>query len=265
MNVLTNTHENGVVPQSARRERHCSYCNSKNHNISKCSAYMDSIHQRYLDEYTNSPNPCLFRPYGRVILKRNLRLLALKNGLPVYDSRLETIESYYDKLHAHYMRLGRTERQVRLRINTHREELQAQQMPRAEVRHMAPPLSRFQRPMERRMLYDELFELDPTYFAQFLEDISAPEPSSPPPRREDTVQLRIDASKFESKDTSGECPVCLEVVENMVITECRHLFCQTCIMGMLKVNCRDLSCALCRGSVKDIYVHSQESMNTLMK
>ena len=241
MNVPTNNHENGVVPQSARRERHCSYCNSTNHIISKCSAYMDSIHQTYLEEYTNSTSPSLFRPYGRAILKRQLRLLALKNGLPAYDSRLETIEFYYDKLHAHYLRLGIARRNVRTRIDRILQGMYA----------ASPYMQELSQDVEPQYLEEVARRLEGEF-----DDVA--------PRRDQTVQLHLDASKFESKETSGECPVCLEFVENMVTTKCNHLFCQTCILSMLKVNCRNLSCAMCRGSVKDIYVHSQESMNALM-
>jgi hypothetical protein len=82
-------------------------------------------------------------------------------------------------------------------------------------------------------------------------------------RRKTTVQLHMEPARFESKSASDECPVCYESADNMVLTKCDHLFCQTCMLNMIRLNCYNLSCALCRSSVKDIYVHSEESMDLM--
>jgi hypothetical protein len=78
-----------------------------------------------------------------------------------------------------------------------------------------------------------------------------------------TVQMHVDASKFPNAITSCECPICYEMCDNMVVTTCAHLFCQTCTNTMINQSGRFLTCAMCRTPIRDLYVHSEESMTQL--
>jgi hypothetical protein len=276
--------------------RHCSYCNNTTHNISTCDAYIESIHQGYLDEYIHSPNPMLFRPYSRNTSMSQLRLLARKIGLPIFNPRIERIEAYLNRIHTHYVHLAHMERQ-QIRDERNARFLQAHQEAQAEIRRirrlpessvsplrevegvsavgspaatlyypqydpleegavllLPPPLNHISRNREQNWRDISAQNLHDIF--EEIHVVANPEPE----RRKTTVQLHLEPSKFVSNRTSDECPVCYEHAENMVMTKCDHLFCQTCMLQMIRLNCYDLSCALCRSSIKDVYVHSDESM-----
>jgi len=52
----------------------------------------------------------------------------------------------------------------------------------------------------------------------------------------------------EAFNADGECPICLEVVEEPLQTLCRHVFCGDCIRPLIKQ--RGNSCPLCREPTK---------------
>ena len=312
MNTNTNTNRRTRAPI------HCSYCNETSHNISTCDAYIESIHQAYLDEYTHSPTPTLFRPHGINFTIRHLRLLAIKIGFPVFNARIERIESYFERMHRHYVHLGNAERQ-RIRDARNERFLQEQQQPpQAQTRRVLPESFQSHLRRDRRevegvravgasigsqvvaspvvaALYYPQYDSPPPVVGQNLRDppalvarnieqlrnvnladiapqnlhnlfediIVANRIQLETERRKTTVQLHMEPAKFGSKSASDECPVCYESSDNMVLTKCDHLFCQTCMLNMIRLNCYNLSCALCRSSIKDVYVHSEESMDLM--
>ena len=289
-----------------RTAGHCSYCNETNHNIGTCDAYIESIHQAYLDEYIHSPNPSLFPPHGRDISMTHLRLLARKIGFPIFNPRIERVESYFGRMHNHYVHLGNAERQ-RIRNERNERFLQAHQYAQEErrTRRVLPesfgsPSLRDRREVEGvRAVGTPPSQASPMslYYPQYNSPPNAPARNVEPlrnvnlrdiapqnfhdifeeiivanriqweereeERRKTTVQLHLEPAKFALKSASSECPVCYESADNMVMTKCDHLFCQTCMLQMIRLNCYDLSCALCRSSVKDVYVHSDESMESM--
>lgn len=276
--------------------RHCSYCNETTHNISTCDAYIESIHQAYLDEYTHSPNPTLFLPHGRNISMSHLRLLARKIGFPIFNPRIERAQTYFGRMHHHYVNLGNAERQ---RIRDARNERFLQQHPDQDaqverrrrvlpegVRAVGtPPLQVAASPATSLYYpqYDNppaaptrnlehlrnviLRDIAPQNLHNIFEEILVANQEMreeiEAERQKTTVQLHMEPSKFVSKSASSECPICYEHADNMVMTKCDHLFCQTCMLQMIRLNCYDLSCALCRSSIKDVYVHSDESMDLM--
>jgi len=298
---------------SNRTPRHCSYCNETTHNISTCDAFIESIHRGYLDEYIHSPNPTLFLPHGRNISISHLRLLARKIGFPIFNPRIERVESYFGRMHRHYVHLGNAERQ---RIRDARNERFLQQHQEAQeerIRRRVLPES-FGSPIRQevegvRAVGAPALQVGSLYYPQYDSPNILLGLSSPPPladarnarniehlrnghlrdiapqnfhdifeeiivenqiqvqevveRRKTTVQLHMEPAKFGSKNSSDECPICYESTDNMVMTKCDHLFCQPCMLKMIRLNCYDLSCALCRSSVKDVYVHSDESMSSM--
>jgi len=281
---------------------HCSYCHETNHNISTCDNYIESIHQAYLDEYIHSPNPTLFLPHGRNISMSHLRLLARKIGFPIFNPRIEIIQTYFGRMHHHYVHLATMERQ-RIRNERNERFLQAQDERRRRTRRVLPDsmMARFVRDVQgveavgdnqatspMNLYYPQydsppnpparnidhlrnrrLIDIDPRNFHDLFEDIIVANRNQHQleevERRKTTVQLHLEPSKFASKGASNECPVCYESADNMVMTKCDHLFCQTCMLQMIRLNCYDLYCALCRSSVKDIYVHSDESMDLMFQ
>lgn len=300
-----------------RTPRHCSYCNEINHNISTCDDYIESIHQAYLDEYIHSPNPTLFLPHGRNISMSHLRLLARKIEFPIFNPRIERVESYFGRMHGHYVHLGNAERQ-RIRDARNERFLQAHQDAQAERRRVLPesfasPISsRDRREVEGvRAVGSPASQVVASpvslYYPQYDSPNTIRGPFSPPlvernarnidhlrnvnlrdiapqnlhnmfeeiivanqirmeeadERRKTTVELHMEPAKFISKSASDECPICYEPADNMVMTKCDHLFCQPCMLKMIRLNCYDLSCALCRSSIKDVYVHSDESMDLM--
>ena len=283
------------------RLRHCSYCNETAHTISTCDAYIESIHQAYLDEYTHSPNPTLFLPHGRDISISHLRLLARKIRFPIFNPRIESIHSYLDRIHRHYIHLGNMERQRRRDERNERflqEHQAAQAAQRRRLRRVLPdsflsfsevegveavgsspsalyfpqydnldgPFSPPARNIEH-LRNVNLRDIAPQNLHNLFEEIIVANrlqrEEIETERRKTTVQLHMEPARFESKGASSECPVCYESADNMVMTKCDHLFCQTCMLQMIRLNCYDLSCALCRSSVKDVYVHSDESMDMM--
>lgn len=306
-----------LTNRRTRTQIHCSYCNGTNHNISTCDAYIESIHQAYLDEYIHSPNPTLFLPHGRNISMSHLRLLARKIGFPIFNPRIERVDSYFGRIHGHYIHLGNAERQ-RIRDARNERFLQAQEEARVERRRRLPesfirsPMSRDRREVEgvraigapatsiyypqydspdtirgpfspplapdaparnarniEHLRNANLRDIAPQNFHDIFEEIivanqiQLEEREREEERRKTTVQLHMEPAKFGSKSTSDECPICYEPADNMVMTKCNHLFCQTCMLNMIRLNCYDLSCALCRSSVKDVYAHSDESMDMM--
>jgi len=296
-----------------RTQGHCSYCNETNHNISTCDAYIESIHQGYLDEYTHSPNPTLFLPHGRNISMSHLRLLARKIGFPIFHPRNERVESYFGRMHTHYVHLGNAERQ-RIRDERNERFLQATQEARVErIRRVLPitiPRMTREHNWNRNIptrevegtvaigtlalqaspaasLYYPQYDNPPALVTRNIEHLRnvnwrdiAPQnlhgifeeiivanqiQVQETERRKTTVQLHMEPARFGSKSASDECPVCYESADNMVMTKCDHLFCQTCMLQMIRLNCYDLSCALCRSSIKDVYVHSDESMDMMFR
>jgi hypothetical protein len=279
---------------STRRTRsqgRCSYCNETNHNIGTCDAYIESIHQAYLDEYIHSPNPTIFLPSGRNISLSHLRLLALKIGLPVFTPRIELIHSYFGRMHTHYLHLADTERQRRQEVHNSRifqEQLERRRLlpeswsnagtnPTSIGAIGSPavpsPISVYYPQYENSVYQNRRGPFSPperdvnmeprNLNDMFEEMVVANRLSETETRRKTTVQLHLEPSKFVSKKASDECPVCYESSDNMVLTKCDHLFCQTCMLQMIRLNYYDLSCALCRGSIKDVYVHSDESMDMM--
>jgi len=204
------------------------------------------------------------------------------------------------RIHNYYIHLGETERQ-RIRDARNERFLQEHQEEQGERRRrrvlpesilsrsvedrnevasagtlgaspMASPVSLYYPqyhspsviPDHLRNMY--LRDITPQNFHDIFEEIivaSQNQREAEVERRKTTVHLHMEPTKFGSKSTSDECPICYEPSDNMVMTKCDHLFCQPCMLKMIRLNCYDLSCALCRSSIKDVYVHSDESMDMM--
>jgi hypothetical protein len=240
----------------------------------------------------------------------HLRLLARKIGFPIFNPRIERVESYFGRMHGHYVHLGNAERQ-RIRDARNERFLQETQEERRRTQRVLP--ESFGSPISRevegvRAVGSPASQVPALYYPQYDSPVINRGPFSPPlvernerniellrnvnlrdiapqnfhdifeeiivanqiqlderetERRKTTVELHMEPSKFGSKSASDECPICYEPADNMVMTKCDHLFCQPCMLKMIRLNCYDLSCALCRSSIKDVYVHSDESMDLM--
>lgn len=42
-----------------------------------------------------------------------------------------------------------------------------------------------------------------------------------------------------------ECPICLQVIKNEIITKCNHIFCDSCLIKHIKIN---TTCPICRNT-----------------
>ena len=236
-----------ITNTNRARVSHCSYCNETNHNFRTCNTYIESIHQELLNTYMHSPNTRTIIQTNRISVG-HLRLLAIKIGFRVFNPRIEMIRAYLESLHHFYVQLTATGRQ----------ELRMAQIDRylARGRRIPPSLS----------LTSDLVPVQ-LYYPQYDTPTPLPMEVEEQPKRKTTVELHLEPTKFNlgETDSSGDCPVCYESSTNMVMTKCNHLFCQTCMLQMIRLNCFDLSCALCRRAVKDIYVHSDTSMDLMFR
>jgi hypothetical protein len=244
----------------------------------------------------------------------HLRLLARKIGFPIFNPRIERVQTYFGRMHHHYVHLGNAERQ-RIRDARNARFLQDVQAERRRIvlssihiprmtrqynwnsrtrevegagavgtlalqAAVASPVSLYypqydNPPAAPRRNLEHLRNVDlrdiaPQNLHNIFEEILVTNQEmhaeeAEEERRKTTVQLHMEPSKFVSKSASAECPVCYEQADNMVMTKCDHLFCQTCMLQMIRLNCYNLSCALCRSSVKDVYVHSDESMDLMFQ
>ena len=266
--------------------RHCSFCQETNHNIRTCDRYISDVHLQYLNVYVHHPTQG-WTFHDTQLDNGHIRLLAIKAGFRPIRVGNEFMAHYLEAFHRHYIQLANAERQ-RLRDVRNAEFVQrtrrilpfpvsispspislyypqynspehTRQSPNVEPE---PPLL----VRNRNPLLSELLEMNPRDLNALFEEIGlVTPPNEPAERRKTTVQLHMEPSKFVSKSSSGDCPVCYECVDNMVLTKCDHGFCQTCMLQMIRLNCYDLSCALCRNPVKDLYVHSDESMQLAME
>lgn len=280
--------------------RHCSFCQETDHNIRTCDRYISDVHIQYMNTYLHHPTAG-WTVHDTQLTNGHIRLLARKAGFRPIRIRTEFMAHYLEAFHRHYIELANNERQ-RLRDIRNAEYLQHRrrtrtlpvsvtsvgmrdaegtaavpvslyypqynspdQDPESRLENIPPVLHRNRNPL----LYELLIrhpDVNPRDLNALFENIGLLTPPEPEElgRRKTTVQLHLDPSKFVSKSSSGDCPVCYECVDNMVLTKCDHGFCQTCMLQMIRLNCYDLSCALCRNPIKDIYVHSDESMKLAM-
>lgn len=280
--------------------RHCSFCQETTHNIRTCDRYISDVHLQYLNTYVH--HPTLDWSFNDTQLDYgHIRLLARKVGFRLrYDN--EFTAHYLEAFHRHYIQLANAERQ-RLRdvgneafLQTHRRTVrqlpgyllfrdpatieiytpnyhQGVEIPYTPVQAVPNPnpnppalLPRFGNSGNLRediMHFAQENNIQPVSVVRnLMQELMELGPVETP-RNTSSVLLHIDASKFPEDISSCECPICYETSEKMAVTKCGHVYCQPCINTWMQAK-RNPSCAVCRSSIKDIYLDNEANLDSML-
>jgi hypothetical protein len=279
----------------ANRVSRCSHCGHANHNIRTCAEYIAFIHEKLIRVYINNQPNRFPRQLDSFRLLPYLNAITRHSNLPPYtypmDNEIE-LSGHLLMLHRHYLQLAANVLDAEPLLGPDvvipiPAPVQAVGVPAEQPnRYNTPPRQRFNqqvnaappavrnpavrvRTFERvspeelyqhRVHYEQAIhemanlirEIDLEFDIRYFESRPA-------------IQMHNDPSKFPNGDATGECPVCYENCENMVATGCAHFFCQPCMNTMIN-NCNQkLPCAMCRTTVKDLYMHNEESLDNMMR
>lgn len=249
-----------MATNNQSRESRCRHCGETRHNIRTCRIYIQFIHEKLIRVYLNQ-NPIAFPiQLDSFNLISHLTPLARNVGFPIPENlNRNYLQGYLENFHLRYIEVA----------NQYREAMRFRTPPRQRrVMQEPPPIQ----PRRREYFLAEMNDMEilevrnhyenrANHYVQLIREINMEMDIRQ--HEKPTVQMHVDITKFPNAITSCECPICYETCNNMVATTCAHLFCQTCTNTMINRSARSLTCAMCRTPIRDLYVHSEESMNQL--
>ena len=284
--------------------RHCSFCQETNHNIRTCDRYISNIHLEFMNEYVHGTGnynvfvrTSLENGHIRLLaIKSGFRTFCIRT------ERLETYLDAFHRHYQHLANAERQRlRDVRNEAFLQRRPRIVRQLPgyildmrntltdpvpvqlyvpnydqglapstpiRTASNSTSPPplISRF---ASSRNLSENIFQFAHEYnispvsiVRDLMQEIMSLNPIEIP-RNNNSVLLEVDASKFPADMTNCECPICYETSEKMAVTKCGHVYCQPCINRWMQSK-QNPSCAVCRSSIRDIYLDSEANLNHMM-
>lgn len=80
----------------------------------------------------------------------------------------------------------------------------------------------------------------------------------------DAPVLGLGTSDKDDEDDSLQCPICLDVPEHPVVSECGHIFCRACILSSLQKS-RHSKCPICRMVLSDTKLANLPSAAPIVK
>lgn len=242
-------------------DRRCSGCNQIGHNVRSCIKQLDeNIILEYSTRIFN--NISIEFLSGIIPSDTKLNKLCQKYGLAINVTNNIKLE----RLHNIYMHLGRLHRRntinenyLRIRMrnpNNIGQRLNIYRPSYLTARNHENEHVRRRIPDNRQLgIYSILNRMHTLTIL-----------NEPPTIKQPSIQIIVDKTKFVENTDICECPICYEECHNAIITDCNHLFCQTCTSKLINnINTNKLPCPLCRTNINNVFVFSETSSELMLK
>jgi hypothetical protein len=237
-------------------DRRCSGCNQNGHNIRSC---IKQLNETIILEYSTRIFNHISTEFlsGIIPSDNKLKKLCQNYGLAINVTNNIKIE----RLHNIYMHLGRLHRQNTINENYLRTRMRIINGIRPRLNIYRPsylPVRNDENEHVRRRITNNR-QLGIYSILTRLQ-------YEPPLIRQPSIQIIVDKTKFIENTDICECPICYEECHNAIITDCNHLFCQSCTSKLINnINTNKLPCPLCRTNINNVFVFSETSSELMLK
>jgi hypothetical protein len=245
--------------------RACSHCRNQGHDIRNCAEYINHIDAILVRDFTDNGNNAVFPLFNHRILQKLAEKYGISRTLPnnVLYERLILIYSHFGEQNRLERRNRRNEENRRRLLEE--RAIRENDLPLFVINQDPSPESIAQvvipfpiRPaVERFRNMISLQDLNALRysFQQLTIELTEEIDFRLDEWQRSKPEFVMDDTKFTETNRECECPICYENKPS-VITNCDHLYCQTCIDTMIEIRNDDVKCALCRETVNKIYFPS---------